>query len=396
MATYESTDFSKFSHADLILMLQYGDPAKVDEAAAELDSVASFMDTQKATLEDKLTAFEPYWTGVGAQDYFAMMRGLVAASGTIADRARSLRDNLYAARDALAKARAAMPAPVPVSPLNIDPALLAVANGNAGGGSNPAAAQQAIQQALVQYQTTQAAANTANLAAAQVMIALANTDRSLNSSVPTVPAAVPAPQQGDVLTTYNGAYGLSPQYGSPALAGSPSNQPLFGDVYTNGVVSAQLADPNSVPGLIGSGTGSGYPGYGAGGGVPGPSLGDVGAGAAGAGIGAAGLKSALGSGIGGGGLGGPAAVPTGDPGLAVNASAAGPESIAGVAGAQGGAGGVGGAPFMGGMGAGGGMGPGAGNGRLAKSWLVEQDQEIFGVKMGEVLPTELERLLGLG
>jgi uncharacterized protein YukE len=422
MATVEPTDFSRFSHADLILMLQYGDPDRLEEAVVELESVASFMDTQKATLEDELAAFEPYWSGLGAQDYFGMVRGLVEAAGVIADLARHLRDQLGAAREALVKARNAMPAPVIVTPLESDPTILAAINGNPmngkpinSTGGSALAIQQALQQALAQFQAAQAAAQTSNAAAVQVMVELANADRTLNASIATVPDAVSAPRQGDIITTFNGT-SLSPNYTRPGTT------PLFRDVYADGVQSAALVSPGSVAGLVNPGAGyGGYPGYGGQpgyGGYPGypgppgtgpvPGLGNLGT-PGGAGVASSLGDGALGKGIGGGGIGGggiggggivgigggggPLPVPTADRGLQGRPPAVAPETIAGAAGTGAtGAGPYGGVPFMGGMGAG--PGAGTGNGRLAKSWLLEQDPDLWGP--GEMVPDDLGKWLGLG
>ncbi|MCP2259308.1 PPE family protein [Streptoalloteichus tenebrarius] len=111
------TDFSRYSHQQLHAMLRAGDPNRSRAAAESWDAVARRLHEQAGVLESQLRQFRDRWRGGAADQYFAMITDLCRGLRRTADNAFTLRNLVHDAADALARAQAAMPAPVPVPDL---------------------------------------------------------------------------------------------------------------------------------------------------------------------------------------------------------------------------------------------------------------------------------------
>ncbi|HEY3630666.1 MAG TPA: WXG100 family type VII secretion target [Jatrophihabitantaceae bacterium] len=444
--TQGRTDFSQYSHAQLIAMLAASDPATIRAAAANWDSTGRLLHDQAETLQQQLSGFDDKWQGQAAQQYHRMITDLATGLRTVADTAWGVRDAAYDAADALDTARAEMPAPQAVP--EVAPATVALATTPPQfDGLSPAQASQLVQQQTAaatvvrQQQQAQATADAAHAQAVQVMTKLADHYATDDAAIPEVPDAGTAPTvdpnvTDDAIGTPTAvgvpttlgpgvildcadpaggeggagaiAPGTEPSGGSHGLVGASglpggappaatTPNPLFGNMFREGIAAAGATFPISrIPSLIRRRDRANDPKRTAGG-AP--------AAATAAGAAAAGskLSGALPGGGGGAGIGGIGGGPGGGggglsagdtpaayAGLAGSSSAPGAgAAAAGLAGAVGGAGSTNSAGgFMGGMpmgGAGmGGMGM-DGGGRRIPPWLVETE-DVWG-ESSAVSPT---------
>lgn len=255
------TDFSQYSHAQLVQMLYASVPATVTTAAETWDTTGNALHDQANSLTTQMTNFEQEWQGGAADEYKRMVTDLIGGIRKVADTAYTMRDLTYDASDALATARTEMPQPVDVP--DIAPATVTLASTpiQVPAGTSPAAVSQLQQQqaaAVVQVQQqqqAQAASNAAHAQAVQVMHTLATGYVTVDTSIPPSPAAASAPTV-PAGTPISGSSTLSTPAGTLAtpITGTSSatlaSNPLTG--------STQLTQPGTgtAPGSSGATQGS--------------------------------------------------------------------------------------------------------------------------------------------
>jgi hypothetical protein len=110
-------DYTRLSYPQQLQLLANGDPAAVRACAELWSEVTSSLYSRAGDLEQQLREFEPYWTGIAAEQYKTMMRNLIGGIRQIADVARLIVDNVYSAGEALATAKQRAAAPLAVADL---------------------------------------------------------------------------------------------------------------------------------------------------------------------------------------------------------------------------------------------------------------------------------------
>ena len=301
------TDFSQYSHQQLLAMLTAADPATVRSVAAGWDRTGRLLHDQAATLQQKLAGFQDEWQGQAAAQYRRMITELADGLQTVGDTAWAVRDAAYDAADALDTARAQMPAPQAVPELPPATVALATTPPSFDGLTQPQASQ-LIQQhtaavaAVQSQQQAQTAADGAHAQAVQVMTTLADHYVADDNAIPEVPDAGTSPADssttGDSLMSPDGVtppavpQGVVPQGiapagggtalwsgtaltgtdpltggpapGDPSLVTSPAGgspvdsaaepvptNPVFGNMFRDGIAAASGAFPlTRVPSLI--------------------------------------------------------------------------------------------------------------------------------------------------
>jgi hypothetical protein len=415
----QMTDFSRYSHEELVRMLHAGRPDQVRSIGDQWHQIGRGLYDRADDITEQLEAFSPYWTGGAAEQYKKMMKELAAGIRTVAQTTLSTRDLIYHAGEALTQAQAKMPAAVAVTP--VDATVQALASGTLPAPAATAlwesagpAGRSALVQQVQQVQAETAAANAAHDQAVQVMTELAVNYTATEEAIPSPPAAasppvvvgagtaaggpvVPGQPAAVVLPSTQPGQVLPANLvtGAGALGSAPKQPPLFSGVYSSGLAAAGAAVAGLFAGrggralgrLLKPRDGVGKPGGKLGG------LDDLKGAGAGAGLGGGGS-------FGGGGSAAAAlgATPVASPDLAAAASGGG-----------GGGGGVGGSGITsGGTGAGSaanrgfaggmpfmpmaGMGEAGAGGRRIPPWLVETE-DVWGESavvtppvIGEVAP----------
>ncbi|HKT00834.1 MAG TPA: WXG100 family type VII secretion target, partial [Rugosimonospora sp.] len=125
MAGTPRTDFSRYSHTELVRMLHRSDPDTVTRTGDLWAAIGRSLHDRASDLEQQLRAFDGVWQGGAAAQYHTMIGNLadgLRQGGTVA---LTLRDLVYHASDTLQTAWRAMPAPVAI-PL-LAPDVLAAA-----------------------------------------------------------------------------------------------------------------------------------------------------------------------------------------------------------------------------------------------------------------------------
>ncbi|KAA2266467.1 WXG100 family type VII secretion target [Solihabitans fulvus] len=417
-----TTDFSRFSHLDLFVMLHKGNPATARQAAEAWDSTGGKLHDQAGSLEAQLAGFTEGWTGGAANQYKTMISDLADGIRKVADTAFSMRNLIHNAADALDVARAQMPAPVAVPDLSPTTVTLATTPLQVDGNTSPAAIAQLQQQhagavaAVQSQQRAVVAANDAHAKAVAVMHALAGDYSSVEDAIPPSPNAdnVPAPGAQPTPAGPSGITGrpiisnLAPGAPLPGGPGRPTTlplpthpvvpggpaglptqpntgNPLFGNMFTAGLAAASAAafgrfgslmpkvpswanrkkaddgqaNPTGANPSASPKLGEGAGGLGGAGGGKTPSLGGA-------------MSS---GGVGGGGVSA-GDVPSAAPGMLGNAAGSASGLIGGAAGAAAGAAASGAramSPMMPMMPMGGMGGGDMGGGRRIPPWLVETE-----------------------
>jgi uncharacterized protein YukE len=251
------TDFSHFNQAQLAQMLYTSDPEAVTATGDTWSDVGRLLYSQASDIERQLAEFRPMWSGQAADRYVHMMTNLVEGIRQIATVAFGLRDQVYSAGEALRRARAQFPPPVPVPSLDAQTVAAATATLPSDPGI-PAATMAMLRgqqaqavTAVRQYQQAQAQAAAALQAAVRVMTELAERYTGVREGFPAVPNAAALP-----------VLNKNPD-GSTSLVTTPvgltRNPPLFSGVFGNGLSAAHAAlgagFAAALPALIATGTG---------------------------------------------------------------------------------------------------------------------------------------------
>ncbi|MGA8117896.1 MAG: WXG100 family type VII secretion target, partial [Actinocatenispora sp.] len=335
------TDFSQFSHAQLVAMLFAGDPKTARSAGSVWDLAGGALHDRANDLDRQLHGFTEKWEGGAAQQYHTMIGDLASGIRKVATTAFDLRDLTYSSAESLEEAQRTMPQPVSVpdlspttvqaatTPLSSDPSL-----------SQDTQQKLAVRQAqavrqVSEHQQAAKAANSAHQQAVQVMSTLAGHYTATEQTMPVAPQASPTqtvpvddtdtrkpstlpasnpslqPTGNDTNTT------LPAIVGGGAIAGAATS-PLFGRMFTAGLAAASAASAGRFGGVLPKvppfmNRDKGKPGSGVTPGATGAdgSLPGGGSGGGGAGVGGVG-------GVGGGS--GTSNAPTGSPSLAGAAS----------------------------------------------------------------------------
>ncbi|RKT88695.1 PPE family protein [Saccharopolyspora antimicrobica] len=255
----EPTNFSAYSHQQLVAMLQSGDDASVRPAADSWDSVGAALHEQAGNLEAKLAKFQEQWQGGASEQYRVMIKDLAGGLRRIADSAFAIRDRVHDSADALAKARAEMPPAVEVAELPAETKQWATASLQVPADASPAMVSQLRQrqatavQAVQEHQQASAAADAAHGKAIEVMTELGARYRAADQSMPLATHAsvpgVPTPENGsdgDAEPGHGGGGEDAGQPGeqAPLVPDPPGKQPstpLFGNMFTAGLAAASAA-----------------------------------------------------------------------------------------------------------------------------------------------------------
>jgi uncharacterized protein YukE len=339
------TDFSKFSHPQLIAMLYAGDPQTVRAASGTWDSTGGTLHDRANDLEKQLRSFSDKWSGGAAQQYHTMINDLANGIRKVAGTAYDVRDLTASAAEAQEKARQAMPRAQSVPALSASTVQLASTPLSADPGLSPQVQQQlaerqtAAVKAVKEHQQAAAAADEAHQQAVLVMTTLAGHYTAAEQSMPVAPDAAPAPAvpQGEAPTTTTALPALNPALepvsdsssvptALPVIAGVgavAATSPLFGRMFTAGLAAASAATAGRFGGVLpklpgfmkrngdktgkkaGSavttgGAGAGTGGLGGGGGIGGGGGGDTAAAAASPSLASEGAAGAAAAGVGAG------------------------------------------------------------------------------------------------
>ncbi|MGW1680366.1 WXG100 family type VII secretion target [Saccharopolyspora sp. NPDC002376] len=255
----EPTNFSAYSHQQLVSMLESGDDASVRPAADSWDSVGASLHEQVGNLDAKLAKFQAQWQGGAAEQYRVMIKDLSAGLRQIADSAFAIRDRVHDSADALAKARAEMPPAAEVADLPPATEQWATASIQVPADASPAMVAELRQrqatavQAVQEHQQASAAADAAHRKAIAVMTELGERYRAADQDMPltdhtAVPGApVPGGSEGDAETGHGGGGGeepVPPGEQAPLIPDpvqKPTSTPLFGNMFTAGLAAASAA-----------------------------------------------------------------------------------------------------------------------------------------------------------
>ncbi|MBO0868623.1 MAG: WXG100 family type VII secretion target [Micromonosporaceae bacterium] len=220
------TNFDGFHHSDLWKMLHDGNPDEVTAVGDAWDNVTKALYAGAGDLMNKMNNFKGIWSGEAATAYENMISDLVNGVNEVATGSQSVRDLMYNAADALRTAQAQMPDPVDVAAAPAMPSLATMS------GWAPAVLNAPGQTAAVAAAQQQAAA-TAQAQAARVMGQLADTDVTIDASMPQPPLTAQAEVAADG-TVIPGSMGIVNPDGSVST-------PLFSRVFTDGLAAAGAA-----------------------------------------------------------------------------------------------------------------------------------------------------------
>ncbi|GAA3521310.1 WXG100 family type VII secretion target [Actinocatenispora rupis] len=266
------TDFSQYSHQQLVAMLYAGDPKTARGAGSTWDATGGSLHDRANDLEKQLHSFSDKWSGGAAQQYHTMITDLAKGIRKVADTAYDVRDLTYSSAEALEDARRKMPQPVSVpdlspstvqlatTPLSLDPSLPSDVVQSLASKQNDAV------KAVQDHQAAAQAADGAHQQAVQVMSQLAGHYTAADSSMPVPPDAAPAPsvpQDGSTATpttlpALNTSLGTAAGSGVPttlpvlvgAGAVAAGTSPLFGRMFTAGLAAASAASAGRFGGLM--------------------------------------------------------------------------------------------------------------------------------------------------
>ncbi len=255
------SDFSQYSHRQLIQMLHAGKPESVAAAAEDWGAAGNALHERAGDIERQLREFEQWWDGTAARQYHTMIKDLTSGIRQVADTAFAVRDLTHASAEALATAIKTMPAPVDVP--DLAPSVIAAATTPLiVPGTTPPAMIDALRQQQADaaakvhaQQQAQSASNAAHQQAVQVMNVLAGSYVTAEESMPVTPNAVSPPAAGtpvEELPPATPALPLAPRPGTPTASGDPApatpggplpaaQTPLFGTMFTAGLAAASAA-----------------------------------------------------------------------------------------------------------------------------------------------------------
>ncbi|MEH1017362.1 WXG100 family type VII secretion target [Micromonospora sp. CPCC 206060] len=264
------TDFSQYSHHELVRMLHAGKPESVTEAAEGWGAAGTALHERAGDIERQLREFEQWWDGGAARQYQLMINDLTSGIRQVASTAFAVRDLAYSSAEALTTAQQAMPAPVAVP--DLAPSILAAATTPlVVPVDTPASTVDTLRQhqaeALAEVraqQQAQAASNAAHQQAVQVMSTLATEYTTTEDAMPVTPSAASrpaagtpieepppvtpalplAPQPGGTMPTVPGETPVDPNQTPVDPDGVPpvtQPRPLFGTMFTAGLAAAAAA-----------------------------------------------------------------------------------------------------------------------------------------------------------
>lgn len=267
------TEFSQYSHAQLVSMLFAGDPATARSAGDTWDGTARSLHERADDLSRQLSSFEDQWEGDAADQYRTMIADLAGGIRKVADTALSIRDLTYSAAESLTEAQQQMPQPVPVpdlSPTVVQLATTPLPTDLAPDVYSSMASQQtSAVQSVRDYQAAASAADAAHQQAIQIMTNLAGSYTTTEESMPATPQAAPAPSTpdssgaGDAAATPaidTGAIQLQPVgdtgtdtttaiVATGAVAATAAS-PLFGQMFSAGLAAASAASAGRFGGVL--------------------------------------------------------------------------------------------------------------------------------------------------
>ncbi|MEV5764032.1 WXG100 family type VII secretion target [Micromonospora sp. NPDC052213] len=264
------SDFSQYSHPELMRMLHAGDPKSVTEAAEGWGAAGTALHERAGDIERQLREFEQWWDGGAARQYKLMINDLTSGIRQVASTAFTVRDLAYSSAEALTTAQKSMPAPVAVP--DLAPSVVAAATTPlVVPADTPASTVDTLRQHQAEavaevhaQQRAQAASNAAHQQAVQVMSTLATEYVTAEDAMPVTPSAASRPATGTPIEEpppVTPAPPLAPQPGGdpPSVpAGTPVDpdkapvdpdavppatqpRPLFGTMFTAGLAAAAAA-----------------------------------------------------------------------------------------------------------------------------------------------------------
>ncbi|MEU6078482.1 WXG100 family type VII secretion target [Micromonospora sp. NPDC047074] len=260
------TDFSQYSHHQLVQMLHAGKPETASGAAESWAAVGAALHERAGDIERQLREFEQWWDGGAARQYQTMINDLTSGIRQVANTAFSVRDLAHSSAEALGTAQKAMPAPVAVPELA--PSVIAAATTPL---IVPADTPPSTVDALRQHQAeataevraqqqAQTASNAAHQQAVQVMSTLATEYVTTEDSMPVTPSAAsrpttgtpieepppvtpalpPVPPPGEPVATPVDPAPTDPNDPDGPPPAAPA-RPLFGTMFTAGLAAAAAA-----------------------------------------------------------------------------------------------------------------------------------------------------------
>ncbi|HEY3504949.1 MAG TPA: WXG100 family type VII secretion target [Actinocatenispora sp.] len=266
------TDFSQYSHQQLVAMLYAGDPKTVRGAGSTWDTTGGALHDRANDLDKQLHSFTDKWSGGAAQQYHTMIKDLAKGIRKVADTAYDVRDLTYSSAEALEDARRTMPQPVSVpdlspstvqlatTPLSLDPTLSQDVVQALATKQNDAV------KAVQQHQAAAQAADGAHQQAVQVMTQLAGHYTAAESAMPATPDAAPPPSVPQDTSTAAPTTlpalntSLTPVSDTgvpttlPVLVGAGAvaagTSPLFGRMFQAGLAAASAASAGRFGGVL--------------------------------------------------------------------------------------------------------------------------------------------------
>lgn len=266
-AAMGKTDFSQYSHTQLVQMLFAGSPKSVKEAAETWASAGKYLHEQAGDVEQQLGEFSDKWAGGAAEQYKTMITDLNSGIRSVADTVLKVRDLTFSAAEALEEAQRTMPMPVDVPALAPSTVAMASTPLPMGDGYSTASMvdmqrrQADAAQAVEQHQQAQAAADAAHQQAIMVMTKLAGHYTATQQAMPATPTAASPPTLDNPATGHPpalvpGNSGATVDPIPPAQNGAAA-PPLFSKMFGAGMAAASAAlggrFANVLPRLLGRG-----------------------------------------------------------------------------------------------------------------------------------------------
>lgn len=193
------TNFSQYSHEQLVAMLNASDPHSVSSAGDRWSATGKALHERASDLDQQLQSFQRMWQGGAADQYKVMITDLASGIRKVADTALGVRDVTYHIGDALAEARAKMPPVVSVPSLTdavVQIASFVLPTDTSISPQTLAALQQqklAAKLQIEQQQQAAIAAESARAKAVAVMTELAGRYTVAEQTMPVTPQAAAAP-----------------------------------------------------------------------------------------------------------------------------------------------------------------------------------------------------------
>ncbi len=260
------TDFSRYSHAQLVQMLFAGSPKSVKEAAETWASAGKYLHEQAGDVDQQLGKFSDKWAGTAADQYKTMVTDLGKGIRTAADTMLKVRDLAFSAAEALEEAQRVMPMPVSVPTLAPSTVATAATPVPLSDGHSTATTVDMQQRqadavkAVSEHREAQASADAAHQEAIRVMTKLAGHYTATYSAMPAIPTAASPPtldnQQGaSPPATLPGSPGHGLTLVPPVSNDNGAGAPLFSKMFGAGMAAASAAlggrFANFLPRLIG-------------------------------------------------------------------------------------------------------------------------------------------------